>query len=351
MGVVVALAAAASAAAAGPPECAAASATKYCCAADACVAPHHGSTHNCGTKTDCSAHCGAALTAHQQRTCADGQFARLIGHECHACPEDATTTTANTPAAVATTAPEMEVKLVENADQTTHASTGGTEPQTPPPETSVTRSTQKHQTTTIATERVNYPFQYRITNVDAIDNQWRVAIVKVFSDEACKVEVTDFRIKTLYSASSHSTANMADKSCDTYWESALPPNKPAKEVGQPSYNSEEVDIRVLSTTELKCFQVAHPPGSESQYTPAQFNVYTAENLLQHANVDADESLCPGNPTDDPADDNDGGLTGGEIGGIVGASVGGVVIVGSIVYYVKSKGGENAKFTQLIDTGS
>ena len=165
---------------------------------------------------------------------------------------------------------------------------------------------------------------------------------------------------------------MAGGDCNSFWETP--------EADGP-LAPEEASIYVRSTTELKCFQVAHPPRSAT----TKFNVYDLTgattlgefyeegNSPTYANVDADDLLCAENPNDDPADDNDGesddpyqptddpaddneggesdgGLTGGEIGGIVGASVGGVVIVGAIVYYVKAKKGEGAKFVRLIDTG-
>lgn len=164
---------------------------------------------------------------------------------------------------------------------------------------------------------------------------------------------------------------MANGNCNNFWETP-----------DGSLASEAASIYVRSTTELKCFQVAHPLGSKSQYTTDKFNVYnlTAATTLEDFNagggliyeeVNADDSLCaepqnddladdiggsddPYQPSDDYADDigggkSDGGLTGGEIGGIVGASVGGVVIVGAIVFYVKKSRKGRPNMTTFISS--
>lgn len=110
---VLVLAALAAAASANPnqPECAAASVQKYCCKPDgSCAPPQSGGCT--ASDTDCSAHCGPALSEHQQRKCTDGNFARLIGHECHACPEDAAATAE---APLTTTAKEMSGGTAPNA--------------------------------------------------------------------------------------------------------------------------------------------------------------------------------------------------------------------------------------------
>ncbi len=43
--------------------------------------------------TDCGAKCTVAFSQQEQRRCADGGYARLIGDRCDACPEDARATT------------------------------------------------------------------------------------------------------------------------------------------------------------------------------------------------------------------------------------------------------------------
>ena len=43
--------------------------------------------------TDCGAKCTVAFSQQEQRSCPDGGYARLIGHSCDACPEDARATT------------------------------------------------------------------------------------------------------------------------------------------------------------------------------------------------------------------------------------------------------------------
>ncbi|MBN21832.1 MAG: hypothetical protein CL678_11180 [Bdellovibrionaceae bacterium] len=71
-------------------QCDAATADKPCCDAWGCRPVGTGCADGW---TDCGAKCTVAFSQQEQRRCADGGYARLIGYSCDACPEDARATT------------------------------------------------------------------------------------------------------------------------------------------------------------------------------------------------------------------------------------------------------------------
>jgi len=70
-------------------QCDAATADKPCCGQGMCRPVGTGCADGW---TDCGAKCTVAFSQQEQRSCADGGYARLIGNNCDACPEDARAT-------------------------------------------------------------------------------------------------------------------------------------------------------------------------------------------------------------------------------------------------------------------
>lgn len=310
----------AAAAVAAKPECAAASAEKFCCAPNKpCTAPHiHHGTRVCATGTDCSAHCGAALTSHQQRKCADGQFARLIGHECHACPEDA----AETAGSATTAIPET----------TSIEITGGTAAPNAEKETTTKKKVEITTTQNTGTTGKTTKKATDTTNAPATTRDWGVYCAEnsAATEEECnhilgscpngfRLAMRNFRSYCVRRDSSdvnfHFTADTRNS----------PKHDDICAPAQSGYTTCTVDSQTANTDG----GVPYCTSESSNLVDPEYDEITGYWTMScTAYVDGNDDVGGGY---DDEENSSGGLSDAEIGGIAGGAAAGVLLLGVAVY--------------------